>query len=311
MSALTSLLKRNIKRSARYCIAHKATRAAVNAAYLLLPASGRKYVHTRFARIFRGAGYDGAPGDWNVRFEGRSIQAPLTRESMWLDWETALSITGHDVEVKATYAAFVRGSGKPDLFIDIGGNYGTHSVLFLVHGIETVTFEPNPACHEAFRALCGANGVEPRLIAAALGSERGSAQLSFPEGETWLGSIAEPVTSALGRNHALRTIVVERTTLDEHFGDLSGARVLMKIDAEGSELDILAGGRDFIRRTRPYIVFESWRGDERRALFDSVASLSYSVHALPFDPAAPRAALPLPEFLGSTSTNFIAVPAKR
>jgi FkbM family methyltransferase len=309
MSALTTVLKRGIKHAARYCIAHAATRAIVNGAYLLLPASGRKRVHTRFARIFRGVDCLADPGRWRVRFEGRGIDAPLTRESLWLDWETALSITGHDVEVKATYAAFLRGAHGPELFVDVGGNYGTHSILFLVQGIETVTFEPNPACHGAFRTLCTANGVEPNLVAAALGRERGSARLSFPEGETWLGSISGSVTRSLEREHALHTIDVERTTLDEALGHLSATRVLLKIDAEGSELDILAGGAGFIGRTKPCIVFESWPGGERRALFDSIAALAYAIHALPFDPGAPSAALPLEAFLAAPSTNFIAIAA--
>jgi len=310
MSALTSPLKRGIKRSARYCISHDATRTLLNSAYLLLPASGRKYVHARFARVFRGIDYSGDPGRWTVRFAGRRIAAPLTARSMWLDWETALSITGHDVEVKATYAAFLRGMRRPDLFIDVGGNYGTHSILFLAHGVETVTFEPNPACHEAFRALCAVNRVEPDLVGAALGAERGSAQLSFPEGETWLGSIAAPVAAALRRDHALRTVIVERTTLDEHFAGLSGARVLMKIDAEGSELDILAGGEKFIRRARPYIVFESWRDGDRPRVFDAISALGYSVHALPFDPDAPGATLSLGTFMDEPTTNFIAAGPK-
>ncbi|CAA9891487.1 conserved hypothetical protein [Candidatus Methylobacter favarea] len=76
---------------------------------------------------------------------------PLTSERFWLDWDTAVSITGHDIEIKQTYEALIGSSEPPELFIDIGANYGTHSLLFLVHQIKTITFEPNASCHDFFQ----------------------------------------------------------------------------------------------------------------------------------------------------------------
>jgi hypothetical protein len=66
---------------------------------------------------------------------------------MWLDWFLALATLGDDSTVKKTYAAIVSSSRKPDLFLDVGANYGTHSLLFLAHGIRTWSFEPNARCY--------------------------------------------------------------------------------------------------------------------------------------------------------------------
>jgi hypothetical protein len=39
-------------------------------------------------------------GQWTVRFMNRDIVMPLNRESLWLNWDSAVSITGHDIEAK-------------------------------------------------------------------------------------------------------------------------------------------------------------------------------------------------------------------
>src|ERR1700722_9247274 len=51
---------------------------------------------------------------------------------------------GHDSELKQTYASLIQLEHPPRLVLDIGANYGTHSIIFLSHDIETVSFEPNP-----------------------------------------------------------------------------------------------------------------------------------------------------------------------
>jgi hypothetical protein len=74
-----------------------------------------------------------ADGLWRLRFAGTQIVLPLRRESFWLDWGFALGVLGHDAEVKRTYEMLLL-SDRPDLFIDIGANYGTHSMLMAAAG---------------------------------------------------------------------------------------------------------------------------------------------------------------------------------
>ena len=40
-----------------------------------------------------------------------------------------VSIVGHDIEVKETYAALIASDHRPTLFLDVGANYGLHSIL--------------------------------------------------------------------------------------------------------------------------------------------------------------------------------------
>ena len=39
---------------------------------------------------------------WRVEFCGKRIVLPLTRDRAWLDWDLAVSVLGHDLEVKQT-----------------------------------------------------------------------------------------------------------------------------------------------------------------------------------------------------------------
>jgi hypothetical protein len=136
-----SLRKATAKRMAQTCmrpIAARAwSRAPLNALYLHLGWYAKSIFFAAFRRAFqRGRDFRIDPGWWNIEFVGKTLKLPLVPERMWLDWFVALATLGDDVTVKKTYAAIVS-SWKPDLFLDVGANYGTHSLLFLAHGIST------------------------------------------------------------------------------------------------------------------------------------------------------------------------------
>jgi len=121
-------------------LANRTCRACLNAAYRGLTLDQQATVHARFAKLFRERGELREPGFWTVRFAGRRVRMPLRPFSMWLDWDNAVSLSGHDIEVKKTYLSLLGSRRRPELFLDIGANYGTHSLLFLVHGVDTIAF---------------------------------------------------------------------------------------------------------------------------------------------------------------------------
>lgn len=118
---------------------------------------------------------------------------------------------------------------------------------------------------------------------------RASNHLAAVEGSTQAGGSREE-------------IVVPTESLD---GLLAGRRAptVVKIDVEGAELDVLAGGRDLLSRVRPLLLCEV---DERND--DAVGRL---LHSYDYDlldatlPVSRRVPLELPVF------NTLAVPAER
>jgi FkbM family methyltransferase len=282
----------------------------VNRTYQRWSLTGKARFHRYFADAFRDHDRRVEPGEWPIEFVGKRVRMMLRKDRMWLDWDSALSIAGYDVHVKVTYAHCLGSDQPPEVFFDAGANYGLHSLLFLAHDVETVTFEPNPECHDDFRALCELNGLSPRLEAVALGDRPGDALLAYPERETWLGTTRpdhppEPETLTPGE---LRHVQVPRRTLDNYRELIAGRRGLVKIDTEGTEDEVLAGGSRMLEIDRPLVIFESLAGPDRPRLSSLLTEAGYGIGALPWDPGNPGPHLDEGAFLRSTDQNFIAVP---
>lgn len=311
---------------ARLLAKYRLSRTALNYVYLRLAYSRQNFVHSCFAKIFENTDSRVQPGTWRVAFAGREILLPLSSERIWLDWDLALSLVGHDIEVVKTYEALLCPASKPDLLIDIGANYGTHSLLFLVHGVRSLTFEPNSSCHGVFKEHCALNHVADHVEPVALGASDGTVTLRYPEKNTWWGSTtgkAAPGTEGLELE--LKEEEVAQRRLDSYstqiaqelemplsnaeteVGSRRQPRVLIKIDTEGSECEVLQGATSIIERYKPLIIFECFPGESRKYLMDFFRGIHYEVFPLPWSPLAQTQPLPCDGFLTSRDTNFMAV----
>jgi FkbM family methyltransferase len=300
-------IRQDLQRLLKPLIARARTRAVVNAVYRRLTFKQWRGFNWFYSRLFT-PGDIGEPGEWIVDFAGRPVRLPLSREDFARDWERAASFLGHDDEVKSTYARLVAGPDPPNLFIDVGANFGTHSLMFLVHRIETWSFEPNSACHDRFRALCRLNGVEPYIIRAAVAEREGQATLSFPVDATWFGTIDPGVRDRIAAGSTLTNETVPQTALDLYLPAMKGRRVLLKIDAEGSERLVLAGARRMIEQLRPIVIFESTVADEHRdEVFAIFSGFGYTLRQLP-EPRGGGQALSANAFHRTRHENFIALP---
>ena len=284
------------------------SRQLLNAAYIRLTPSQRNVFQREFSKIFRNGSIRGSNGSWEVMFANKIIRIPLTSEQSWLDWDTALSVVGQDIEVRETYEALINSSERPDLFIDIGANYGTHSLLFLVHQIRTISFEPNTSCHDYFRRLCEANQVTPDLQPVALGERRGYVALSYPRRDTWLGSVSTEVAERLALTEELVSENVEQRTIDDYLSQIGHNRTLIKIDTEGNELSVLRGAARTLQENKPYVVFECCNDVQRVELFSFLDSRDYQICQVPWGPADKVQPLTSDQFRACSSTNFVAVP---
>jgi FkbM family methyltransferase len=288
-------------------------RTLLNWYYNLLDASGRFRFWERYAKIFRKQHRWGllSPGEWIVNFAGHRIRSPLRSSWSWLDWDTAVSIVGFDIDIKQTYLALIQSSDRPNLFLDVGANYGTHSVLFLSAGIPAIAFEPNPSCFSHFQAICKLNDLSGRWEEVAIGKESGEIELVYPERNTWLGAVASDVVSNLKKFDDLKTVRVPIKTLDYYSSEIPRGKALIKIDVEGHEVEVLKGGTHVLRDCIPKIIFESNDAQKRDDLFQILESFGYALWALPWFPGDSSNALCLEEFRSAKETNFLAIPNKR
>jgi FkbM family methyltransferase len=156
---------------------------------------------------------------------------------------------------------------EPDTVVfDIGANIGFHSVPLALacdaKHAALISVEPMPTNVQALRHNLELNGVGGvRVIPCALGKKRGVVQLVLREdfvsgADTGNASIAIDD----GRDAMFRTLNVEMRTLDEVCEALETRVDVIRMDIEGSEIDLLQGGEQTVRRCSPIIVgeFNEW-----------------------------------------------------
>lgn len=295
----------------RWMAERRLPRRVLNAIYNRFSLRQKSAFHARFAKVFRCHEAPVFPGKWTVVFNDHKVCLPLGRETMWLDWDSALSVLGHEPEIKATYEALIKGFGLPRCVFDVGANYGLHSLLFLVHDVPVVSFEPNPACHEYIGRLEEMNHVRYSVESMALGSSEGAVELHYPQTDTWLGTIRPERIRDIASEHRLQRIEVPCTTLDDYVRRHKRVPDLIKLDTEGSELQILLGAKNTMEIGRPIVIFECWQSDERDQLWRLLDSMGYVPVRLPLASLDGAATVGLRDFSRSVQSNFAAFPREK
>ena len=285
-------------------------RRAVNRYHLRLRDDGLIRFHGLYAKIFRRKLFErlmpAVSARWIVRFFGRDLIMPLDRDGMWLNWDLAVSITGHDVEVVRAFEEFLSCSSPPNMFFDVGANYGTHSILFRAVDVPVMSFEPNPTCFSFCKRVCDLNNLSvPTWNEVAIGDQMGKVDLVYPEQETWLGSISSNVVQTISKNRKMTYTTVPMCPLDAFFEQAVGKRLLIKIDVEGFELNVLRGATRILSDIRPCVIFESNDRTLRPDLYALLSRYKYGVHDLPNTYRKP---LGLDDFIERQATNFLADP---
>ena len=175
---------------------------------------------------------------------------------------------------------FFRALHRPGTILDIGAHDGllTHPFAALP-GARVIAFEPLPSAMARLRASFGAAvPAHVELRAEALGAAEGEAVLTLPvldgvPAEQW-ASLAKTYAehaSVTTQSHRVRVITLDSLGLD--------GVTAIKLDAEGAEEEVLAGGAATLARCRPVLsveIEERHRAGSTRAVPAQLAALGYS-----------------------------------
>lgn len=135
--------------------------------------------------------------------------------------------------------------GYTDVVADVGAHIGFYSLLAAheAPNASVFAFEPDPYNAAALRANVRRSGVRNvRVVERAVAD--GTGRASFRQNEATTGSSLIPRVVGVG---PARDIEVDTTTLDAELGDLSGRRLLLKLDVEGAERLVLSGAAGSLR----------------------------------------------------------------
>jgi FkbM family methyltransferase len=193
--------------------------------------------------------------------------------------------------------------------LDVGAYMGYYALLAAVGHPErrVYAFEPVPASFARLTANLGANGLaNVRAVHAAVGETEGEVPLYVPGG-VWLPSHS---STRAGFRAAERVQMVPAVRLDA-FVEREGVGPvdLIKIDTEGTEDEVLRGGRALVERDRPWIVCEVLRGLTEDRLHAALRGLDYGFFLL--TPEGPQARAEIRGDETHVNRNFLFAPRER
>ena len=171
----------------------------------------------------------------NSRLFRKEIIYPFTNKSKLIVRKGMAAATGNyycgllEFEEMGFLLHFLQ---KDDLFIDVGANIGSFTVLASAHNqAKSISFEPVPATFNYLQRNIKINKIENvRLLNVAVGSAK--SKVYFTDNEDTTNHVAEK-----NEHGALEVDVV---VLDEIVKDFS-TPALLKIDVEGYETEVIHG----------------------------------------------------------------------
>ncbi len=141
-----------------------------------------------------------------------------------------------------------------DTFVDVGANNGYFALLagqFVGAAGRVIAIEPNPRAVERLRRNVELNGlgttVQVRPI--ALGGAEGEQRL-------YISRFEDGWASLLPFAGARRSVPVRVSTLDHELASADG--IVMKLDAEGSEMQILRGMSRYLEHAQDVAMILEW-----------------------------------------------------
>ena len=166
---------------------------------------------------------------------------------------------------------------------DVGANVGSYAwhALGIKPDTNVYLFEPDPTNIRLLKKTIQLNRfTRVQLWPGVLSSSKNPRDFIVDEVSGATGSLGHTITtpSLLHAQYGMtRKIAVPSTTLDSYAAAVFGAKyVLLKIDTEGSELEILEGSSAFIKKFRPLIIIECFDTQNLEPLLAE----NYTVHTL-------------------------------
>jgi FkbM family methyltransferase len=170
-----------------------------------------------------------------------------------------------------------------DVFIDVGANIGTYTIMFAVRGLRTFSFEPAYENYKALNINILLNNLEKLSTIYNLGLNNKNTKASFSfdplnTGASHLGTLPAETLEAEKRSISTE---IQLIPLDEMVSKMNlnqDDRVMMKIDVEGMEAEVIEGASDFIKNCKElFIVMESVHSgeDKLKSILNSFAEFEY------------------------------------
>jgi FkbM family methyltransferase len=156
-----------------------------------------------------------------------------------------------EVETHVFLKRIIAGITKEIYFIDVGANVG--EMILDVARYQKVkiiyAFEPHLECAKACKISAILNGFDHKVVVLQKILSKDTNPIAFDF------NIISPNASAITGSNDKKGVVVYPSTLDNELPDTIEHAMLL-IDVEGAEPHVLKGGKHFIQKKLPLIIFE-------------------------------------------------------
>ena len=266
----------------------------------------------RIAKLFRQPGFRQAPLAVLWRGAVWSINVALGRSPAFALVPGGAKLrVASDLRYTSVTAFLLRDAVEPELhhlqklvpeggvFVDVGANIGLFTLKAAPLASRVVAVEPGEAAGRQLDANVALNGYRHvSVVRKALSDAPGRAALFHnPAGDD------PQAFSLISDGSATGSEPVELTTLDTLVAQLELPRVdCIKIDVEGAEAPVLAGGIAVLERDRPTVIFEmncttlDRSGGDPLAGWNRLAALGYGFYRMRDDGTLAAIAAPPADF---------------
>jgi FkbM family methyltransferase len=181
----------------------------------------------------------------------------------------------HEYEEMAFLLHFLR---ENDLFVDVGANVGTYTVLAsAVVGARSIAIEPVPATYQNLLDNIHLNHIQSKVVTHNIGIGEKSGELHFTSGlDTRNRVIIEP-TSETGLT------LVPIKSLDEILA-MQPCPKCIKIDVEGFETAVITGAKKTIENKKLQAVILELNGSGKRYGYNDLDTHDKMVSQFNFSP---------------------------
>jgi FkbM family methyltransferase len=180
---------------------------------------------------------------------------------------------------------------RPRVLWDVGANMGLYSWLFLSESADNtaILFEPDPDNLALIDRTIEDNGLGRALVKRCAVSDRVGDAVFAVDSRT--GHTGHLTTMSIDANNVIQVPLV---TLDQMVEEFPPPDIL-KIDVEGAEGSVMAGGANILKKHQPIVLFECFGGSD--AARDMLGDTGYAL----FNAEDPDAST-------SDAVNFLALP---
>lgn len=192
----------------------------------------------------------------------------------WIDNRLLVAAPYEDEQIACCRALVER--HRINLFLDIGANIGIYTILLGIDpGVDEIhAFEPVPQTADRLREHVRLNGLGERVAVhqLALGRAAGTATIHLDPRSTGVARL-DPAMAKRRRSVFSDTVPVRVVPVD-HLFTWRHRTILIKLDVEGSGLDVLTGAQKLLTENRCAIQIET-EPETEDAVTDALTALGY------------------------------------